>query len=98
MLDQGKSRESKCEYQGNLGLIIDLRREFMTLESGNTASNMPAWYPLRLDPWQLSLKYSNLPGRGFESLPESLSFFPLFIFSSLFHTFFSDFDLEPGKA
>ena len=29
-------------------------------------SNMPAWYPLRLDLWQLSLKYSNsateLPG------------------------------------
>ena len=22
-------------------------------------SNMPAWYPLQLDPWQLSLKYSN---------------------------------------
>ena len=22
-------------------------------------SSMPAWYPLRLDPWQLSLKYSN---------------------------------------
>ena len=43
--------------------------------------------PLRLDPWQLSLKYSNsatelpsdLPGRGFESLPESLSFFLFFI-------------------
>ena len=24
-----------------------------------SSSNMPAWYPLRLDPWQLSLKYSN---------------------------------------
>ena len=35
----------------------------------------------------------HLPGRGFESLPESLSFFPLFIFSSLFLTFLSDFDL-----
>ena len=34
----------------------------------------------------------HLPGHGFESLPESLSFFPLFIFLSLFHTFFSDFD------
>ena len=22
-------------------------------------SNMPAWYPLRLDPWQLKLRYSN---------------------------------------
>ena len=22
--------------------------------------NMPAWYPPRLDPWQVSLKYSNL--------------------------------------
>ena len=32
-------------------------------------------------------------GRRFESLPESLSFFPLFIFSSLFLTFLSDFDL-----
>ena len=60
-------------------------------------SNMPAWYLLQLDPWQLSLKYSNsatellgdsvaqlvrawqpiiLPGRGFESRPESLSFSP----------------------
>ena len=38
--------------------------------------------------WQA--KY--LPGRGFESLPESLSFFRLFIFSSLFLTFLSDFD------
>ena len=37
MLDQGKSRESKWEFQGNLGLIIDLHREFTKLESGNTA-------------------------------------------------------------
>ena len=32
MLGSGKT---KWEYQGNLGLIIDLCREFMTLGSGN---------------------------------------------------------------
>ena len=32
----GKSRESKWEFQGNLRLIIDLCREFMTFESGDT--------------------------------------------------------------
>ena len=32
----GKSRESKWELQRNLRLIIDLYREFMTFESGDT--------------------------------------------------------------
>ena len=36
ILNQGKSREFKRKFQGNLGLIIDLCREFLTLESGNT--------------------------------------------------------------
>ena len=36
ILNQGKSREFKWKFQGNLGLIIDLCREFLTLESGNT--------------------------------------------------------------
>ena len=27
--------------------------------AAHSPSNMPAWYLLQLDPWQLSLKYSN---------------------------------------
>ena len=38
----------------------------LPLHVRNMEADMPAWYPLRLDPWQLSLKYSNsaseLPG------------------------------------
>ena len=61
--------------------------------------------PARLDPWQLSLKYSNLatelpsdsvaqlisclPGGGFESLPDSLSFYSPLYFSFHFLTFLS---------
>ena len=63
-------------------LWLGLRSDCLTVRSGTclkiwacvlcfalttpSPSDMPAWYPLRLDPWQLSLKYSNsateLPG------------------------------------
>ena len=32
----GSGKISKSEYLGNVGLIIDLHREFMMLESGNS--------------------------------------------------------------
>ena len=36
VLNQGESRESERRVSRKLGLIIDLCREFLTLESGNS--------------------------------------------------------------
>ena len=66
-----------------------------------SCSSMPACYSLRLDPWQLSLKYSNLAAQlarawqaicqvaGSKILPESLSFFLSFFLISISHLSFS---------